>query len=83
MTASHAPALAAMLQQAQPDADARVQLRRLARRTLVPLLVAAALAGVWSTAAPLSGALKSVVTHLVYGVGLYLAARATAAVAPG
>lgn len=30
------------------------------------------------TAAPLFNAMKSVVTHLVYGVGLYLAARATA-----
>lgn len=30
------------------------------------------------TAAPLFNSLKSVVTHLVYGVGLYLAARATA-----
>jgi hypothetical protein len=30
------------------------------------------------TAAPLFNSLKSVVTHVVYGVGLYLAARATA-----
>ena len=29
------------------------------------------------TAAPVFNALKSVVTHLVYGLGLYLAARAT------
>lgn len=34
------------------------------------------------TATPILGALKSVVTHFVYGVGLYLAACVTAAVAP-
>ncbi len=31
------------------------------------------------TAAPLAASLKSVVTHLIYGLGLYLAARAIAA----
>lgn len=35
------------------------------------------------TAAPLFNAMKSVVTHTVYGVGLYLAALATTWVLPG
>ncbi len=35
------------------------------------------------TAAPLFNAMKSVVTHVVYGVGLYLAALGTAAILSG
>jgi hypothetical protein len=49
---------------------------------LAPLLVLQPALGLGvassRTAAPLFNATKSVVTHLVYGVGLYLAARATA-----
>lgn len=36
-----------------------------------------------NTPAPLFNSIKSVVTHTVYGGGLYLAARATAAILPG
>lgn len=54
---------------------------------VAPLLVLqpAMGAGVASsrTPAPLWNSLKSVVTHTVYGVGLYLAALATATIVPG
>lgn len=36
----------------------------------------------WKTPKPVFNAIKSVVTHIVFGVGLYLAARATAWVLP-
>ncbi len=47
---------AARLVQGELDTEARVELRRHARRALVPLAVVIALGGVWSATAPLSGA---------------------------
>jgi HlyD family type I secretion membrane fusion protein len=56
MSTTPTPALAHLLHEAAPDPAAGTQLRRLARRIVWPLAVAAALAASWSAVAPLSGA---------------------------
>ncbi len=56
MSTIQASALAAALDRPAPDAEASAQMRRLARRTATPLVIAVALAAAWSAAAPLSGA---------------------------
>jgi epimerase transport system membrane fusion protein len=56
MTSTQAPSLALTLQQASSEASAHRELHRQVRRALFPLIAAAALAGAWSSVAPLSGA---------------------------
>lgn len=48
---------ASLLISSEPDANARIELKRLKRRALVPISIAAALLAAWSFAAPLSGAI--------------------------
>ncbi|MGH8696174.1 MAG: hypothetical protein ACREVS_06830, partial [Burkholderiales bacterium] len=57
MKPTNAPSLAALLAQSDTEPGARTELRRQARRALVPLTVVVALVGIWSTTAPLSGAI--------------------------
>jgi HlyD family type I secretion membrane fusion protein len=51
------PPFAALLVQADLEPGARVELRRQARRALVPVALVAALGGAWAASAPLSGAI--------------------------
>ncbi|MCD6043377.1 MAG: HlyD family secretion protein [Burkholderiales bacterium] len=57
MKRRNASSLAALLMQGEPDAGAPAELRRQARRALVPLALVVALGGLWSATAPLSGAI--------------------------
>ncbi len=56
MKATNAPSLAVLLLQSDSEPGARIELRRQARRALVPLAVVVAFGAAWSATAPLSGA---------------------------
>jgi HlyD family type I secretion membrane fusion protein len=56
MNTSNVSSLAGLLAQGDPEPGARAELRRQILKTLLPLIAVAAVVGVWSALAPLSGA---------------------------